>query len=102
MDGRLFGNLIHAVLNRFGESDLIHATGVGPIERSLIDFLHQEAKQELRYQTVGDRCGSITDGGRTFASVRQMAGSTNLGRLGDSVCGAAVRIRVSATHLGDR
>ena len=47
MDARLFGNLIHAVLNRFGESDLIHATGVGPIERSLIGFLHQEAKQNF-------------------------------------------------------
>jgi len=47
MDGRLFGNLIHTVLNRFGESDLIHATGVGPIEHSLIGFLHQAAKQKF-------------------------------------------------------
>ena len=47
MDGRLFGNLIHAVLNRFGESDLIHATGIAPIEHSLIGFLHQEAKKQF-------------------------------------------------------
>ncbi|MEO2033992.1 MAG: PD-(D/E)XK nuclease family protein [Planctomycetaceae bacterium] len=47
MDGRLFGNLLHSVLNRFGMSDVRHARDAKSITAALLNFLQQEAARNF-------------------------------------------------------
>lgn len=50
MDARLFGNLIHAVLNRFGESGLVQSTSSESIASALHSYLRQEADRNFGQQ----------------------------------------------------
>ncbi|MCH2203779.1 MAG: PD-(D/E)XK nuclease family protein [Fuerstiella sp.] len=50
MDGRLFGNLLHAVLSRFGMDAARHAGAVDSIERALLNNLHIEASERFGNQ----------------------------------------------------
>lgn len=50
MDPRLFGNLIHAVLSRFGESQLIHSTSTYAVASGLHTYLQQAADKHFGQQ----------------------------------------------------
>ncbi len=50
MDGRLFGNLIHTVLNQFGRSEIRDARDAERIEKALRYFLRQEADENFGTQ----------------------------------------------------